>query len=411
VGAVHLPFQETLVPTEDQDPVIHLRRLAGEIGARPGGSVANATAADAIAATMARNGYSVARQWFSCTGWEAGEISLSVEGQAIEAATNPFSPACDLRAPLCALGTMDQLEASDLRGQIAVLYGVLARGPLAVKDFPYKGEDEARLVSLLEEKGPTALLMVQDRPGRLERLTEDDGLRIPAATVPADAALPLLRHPAEARLVMKPRRWPAEACNVVGLRPGMRPERIILCAHFDSKVDTPGAQDNAAGVAALLALGAQFAAQQLNYGLELIAFNNEEYLPLGDDAYCRECETTLDTALAAINFDGIGAATGTNTVCAVSGSAAFTDWVLAIGREFPGVASVPPWPESNHSTFAWRGVPAVAFSNTQTARIHLREDTADQISADKLAEVMAYARMLVVGLQGHPAEWARGPQQ
>ncbi len=104
-------------------------------------------------------------------------------------------------------------------------------------------------------------------------------------------------------------------------------------------------------MAALLALSAQLAAQQLNYGLELIAFNNEEYLPLGDDAYCRECETTLDTALAAINFDGIGAATGTNTVCAVSGSAAFTDWVSTSGREFPGVASVPPWPESNHSTF------------------------------------------------------------
>ena len=45
----------------------------------------------------------------------------------------------------------------------------------------------------------------------------------------------------------------------------------------------------------------------LDCNLELVAFTNEEYLPIGDDTYLeRRGEGFLDRVLMAINFDGPG---------------------------------------------------------------------------------------------------------
>ncbi|MGQ9927004.1 MAG: M28 family peptidase [Chloroflexaceae bacterium] len=42
---------------------------------------------------------------------------------------------------------------------------------------------------------------------------------------------------------------------------------MILCAHLDTKIDTPGAADHAAGVAVLLALAEMLGAHHLCIGL------------------------------------------------------------------------------------------------------------------------------------------------
>ena len=81
-------------------------------------------------------------------------------------------------------------------------------------------------------------------------------------------------------------------------------------AHFDTKIATPGALDNAAGVSALLGLAETLGRAELACGLEFVAFNGEEYLPIGDDEYLRRGESEFGQILAAINMDGIGAALG-----------------------------------------------------------------------------------------------------
>ena len=70
-----------------------------------------------------------------------------------------------------------------------------------------------------------------------------------------------------------------EAChNVIAeLRGTRHPERIfVIGAHYDSEGSTPGADDNASGVAALLALAEQFAGRPLPVTLQFVAFVNEE---------------------------------------------------------------------------------------------------------------------------------------
>lgn len=373
------------------DVYLHLERLAVDIGARPSGSPGNRAAAEYLAHVFHACGLEVERQGFACPGWEANSAELEFAGEALPVAANAYSPPCDVSAPLVPVCTMAELERAELRGRIAVLYGELSQAPLAAKSWFLRDEREARLVELLEQKAPAALVTVQNRPGELERLVEDWEFAVPSVTAPVHAARTLLTGPARrARLQIRSRRWQTTTCNIIGRKPGPRGARLVFCAHYDTKIDTPGAGDNGGGVAVLLALAQRLPELPLACGLEFVAFTNEEYLPLGDDEYVRRGEAAFGEILAAVNFDGVGSWAGANTITAMAGAPEFEAAVRRCQGRFPGVAWVEPWPESNHSTFAWRGVPSVACSNTAVRGLaHLRSDTIEWMSRQKLEEIVA----------------------
>jgi acetylornithine deacetylase/succinyl-diaminopimelate desuccinylase-like protein len=62
---------------------------------------------------------------------------------------------------------------------------------------------------------------------------------------------------------------------------------ILIGAHYDAIPGTPGADDNATGVAVLLELAAIFAASPLKYPLRLVAFDLEESDRAGSFAYAQ----------------------------------------------------------------------------------------------------------------------------
>ncbi len=68
--------------------------------------------------------------------------------------------------------------------------------------------------------------------------------------------------------------------------PGSRPNPpILIGAHYDAVPGSPGADDNATGVAVLLELARVFAQEPLKFPLELVAFDLEEHGLLGSQAY------------------------------------------------------------------------------------------------------------------------------
>jgi len=60
---------------------------------------------------------------------------------------------------------------------------------------------------------------------------------------------------------------------------------ILIGAHYDTVPGTPGADDNATGVAVLLELARMFATQPIKYPLRLVAFDMEEYGLVGSADY------------------------------------------------------------------------------------------------------------------------------
>lgn len=386
----------------------HLHFLSATIGPRPAGSPGNAAAEGYIARTLAEYGYAVERQPYRCAAWEHLGTALLVGGEPGMAAANPFSPPCDITAPTVPVATLAELRAAELGGRVAVLYGALAAGAIAPKAWPFKGEGEAEVVALLEQKAPAALLTVQAREGLLPRITEDAELGIPAATVPADVGLSLVRRPGlPVHLRIESRGDAATACNVVG-RIGSDESRVVICAHFDSKVDTPGAADNASGVAVMLALARMLAQHRLRHGVEVVAFNGEEYLPLGDDAYLAREGGTLDQVVAAVNFDAVGLWLAPNSVAMLGAAPAFESAVRRLTQRHPGLVWAEPWVESNHATFAWRGVPSVAFTAASPPPVyHTRGDTEAWISPARLREAALVAAEIIALLQHQDQTWTR----
>jgi aminopeptidase YwaD len=388
----------------------HVRRLSVEIGPRPVGSAANHAAADYIESVFRAIGLTVERQEFACPDWEHEATRLELDGESRVAAANTFSPPCDVTAPAVAIGTVAELEAADLAERIGIMYGDLTKGDgLSVRSAFYFPDRDREVFRLLEEKKPAALITVHSKTGCLERLIRDWEFPIPSATVPAEVGLILLRRgDRPLRLRIDSRRSPARFCNVVAAKAGDRQERIVLCAHYDTMTETPGAVDNGSGVAVLLALAESLAGRDLRFGLEWIAFNGEESGGLGDVEYLRRREGELDQVLTAINVDGVGQQVGANNITVLASSPSFQDRVAEVHRRYPGVAWVDPWYESDHSAFVSRGVPGIAISSVGVANIgHLPDDTIEWIGAAKLDEVVALIADVIESLQDKSADWCR----
>jgi aminopeptidase YwaD len=394
---INFVFQDTFM---QNSAFRHLKALSVEIGARPSGSVGNQAAAAYIESVFRRCGLAVETQEFACPVWEELGAWLCMHNSALPVAANPYSPSCLVTAPLLPLHTRTELEQADLGGKLAVLYGELVRHPLPPKAWMFKDDADARVVELLEAKRPAAILTVQNRVGEIERLIEDWEFHVPSATVSAEVGAMLLSHAGEmARLRIDTRQSRGATANVVGRMPGLLRQQLVLCAHYDTKFDTPGASDNASGVAVMLALAEQLCRQEQPYSLEFVAFTNEEYLPLGDDEYVHRRGNTFDQIDAVFNFDAVGLRQGPNTIAGFNLNPQLqADLARSVAR-FPEVTWAEPWPESNHSTFAMRGTPCLAFTAKATEpHYHLRSDTVEQISRERLDEVVQLGGELVEAL-------------
>lgn len=374
----------------------HLHKLSVEIGPRPGGSPANHAAIAYIARAMREAGLEVEEQRFACPDWTELGTYLELDGRELPTGANAYAPPCDVTAPLVPAATIAELAQADLAGRIGVLYGDLTREPLSAKAWFLKSERDDQIINLLESKRPAALITVLGRDGLLPRLIEDAEFVIPSATVPPEVGLALLSRAGSAgRLRIQTRSEAGWSANVVGRRVGAG--KIVLCAHFDTKIDTPGALDNAGGVAILLALASRLRSER---ALELVAFANEEYLPIGDDEYLRRMgEDGLGQVTACINFDGAGGALSANSITAIAAPEALERRVRELAAAYHGVVWAEPWPESNHSTFSFRGIPAIPFTSVgRTDIAHLRNDTVEMVSVSRLAEVVALTQEVVAAL-------------
>ncbi len=395
--------------TTEQKLFDHLNYLSAQLGPRPSGSRSNQAASEYIQAVFEQLGLDVERQEFTCPSWEDLDTKVELDGARLVAAANAYSPACDVVAPTVAAGTLAELENAELHGHIAVLYGDLVMSPIACKSWFLKSEQDERLVQLLEEKQPLAVITIQSTNDELERLIEDWEFNIPSATVTAGAGLLIMASLGEPlHLKIESIRSSGSTANVVARKKGTCNSRIVFMAHYDTKIDTPGAVDNASGVAVLLTLAQTLSQLEIPLGLEWIAFTNEEYLPIGDDEYLRLHGNELDGIEVAINFDGVGQRLSVNSVAIYTHSHSFRQRVDQIKQKYPRIVWADPWPESNHSTFAWRGVPCLAFTSRSRACIaHLRADTIDMVDPEKLIDLVSFVSEIVEKIQNEPQGWTR----
>lgn len=392
----------------------HVRVLSQEIGSRMIGTAGNRAAAEYIASTFLHAGWQVERLAQPVPAWEEQSTLLEAGGLAFEAHANSFSPPCAAEGKILPVGTLTEAESADLAGKIVLLYGELAQGPLSPKAFFFAPERDLKLIARLESAKPAAVLTVNPVPGMRYRLIEDPDFAVPSATVPLVVGMKLLRLAGTpARLQISSTRQPGSSDHIIArFGPASlpaKPRRVIVCAHYDSKPDTPGAVDNACGVGVLLALAERLARLPLASRVELIAFTNEEFFASpANDAYNLAYGTAFDEITALVNVDGAGGAITATSLATFAGSPAFEEAVEQHRATCPGIIRVDPWPQSNHYLFFSNGVPSVAISSAGPREIyHTPLDSFETVSPEKLEVVTGLVEGLVRLFDGKAPEWGR----
>ena len=394
----------------------HLRRLCVDIGARPTGSHGNRMATTYLAEVLADHGCVVATPRFDCLDWVDGDVRLGAGGERFAASAGPFSPGCRVEAPLAVAATIEELEAGGLAGRVLLVRGDVAREQLMPKRFTYYNpERHRRIVAALEAARPAAVIAATGRdPGLAGGLSpfplvEDGDVDIPSVFLTEAEGERLASFAGrEVHLESHARRVPSWACNVVATIGQGRPRRVIVCAHVDAKLGTPGALDDAAGVVTLLLLAklvGEHGSGDAEITVEFLAMNGEDhYANPGERAYFAANEGRLGDVVLAINLDGVGYRAGRDATSTYGCGAALQASVDAALAAEPGLVPGPPWFQGDHAVFAMHGVPALAVTSERVeelmeAVIHTPADTIDLVDPSTLVR-LARALLGLIGRLG-----------
>jgi len=93
---------------------------------------------------------------------------------------------------------------------------------------------------------------------------------------------------------------PSEKASKQGLPP------IVIGAHYDTVPGSPGADDNATGVAVLLELARDIASGPLQYPVQLVAFDMEEYGCLGSSHHAAKYKQQQKSIRLMISLEMLG---------------------------------------------------------------------------------------------------------
>ena len=87
---------------------------------------------------------------------------------------------------------------------------------------------------------------------------------------------------------------------------GKQEKPIVIGAHYDTVPGTPGADDNATGVAVLLELAAEFASHPLKYPVQLVAFDLEETGYFGSQHFATKLKQQQQPLRLMISLEMLG---------------------------------------------------------------------------------------------------------
>lgn len=212
-------------------------------------------------------------------------------------------------------------------------------------------------------------------------------------------------------------------------------EIVVVGAHYDSVYPSPGADDNASGVAALLALARTFVGHQPARTLRFVAFVNEEppffhtSATMGSTQYAQRCATRQERIVAMMSLESLGYYVDTphsqhypfpgslfypstgNFVMFV-GNHQSVGSIQAAAQAFRRVATVPSyglaaflkemgW--SDHRSFWEAGYPGFMVTDTAPFRnphYHTADDTPATLDYQRLTQVVTGLEEVIRVLAG-----------
>ena len=400
--------KETLIERAERD----LKKLCLELPNRRVGGPGNRMATDFFAEVVSSYGFEAECPEFDCMDWRHGEVRLSVDGESFEVQASPYSLGCEVKAPLVAATTLDELKLAEVGDKILMLYSELAKEQLMPKNFPfYNPEEHQIIIGLLESKQPLAIIAATSRNPELAGgmypfpLIEDGDFDIPSVYMTEEEGERVLKHVGKkAMLVSDTQRIPAKGYNVIARKGNTGDRRVVICAHIDAKLGTPGAIDNASGVVVLLLLAELLEIYAGNLGIELVAFNGEDYYSApGQVHYLESNQGRLKQINLVINIDGAGYKEGQTAYSLYECPPGISDVVQKAFFAQENTIEGELWYQGDHSIFIQNQLPAVAITSDRLMELsmyitHTEKDIPEIVAPGKLVDIAIALRDVILEL-------------
>jgi len=223
-----------------------------------------------------------------------------------------------------------------------------------------------------------------------------------------------------------------EFTNIVGLIPGKNPSGrpLLIGAHYDSPIDAPCADDNAAAVAITLAI-AEYAANTQNHGgfdrdIIIAIFDSEEQpyshtAAMGSNHFYNH-QMKAEGVHAALIMDLVGHDISTpfigghdlgipflKNILFVTGTESHPG-LLEIMRQHPKPSGLKIMPAlnrcvgdmSDHGVFRQNGTPYLFLSCGRWAHYHKPTDTPNRLNYKKMAHITHYIEQVMTGMDRTP---------
>lgn len=380
----------------------HLHVLCSEIGERRVGSLENRKSTAYAKKVLEGLGWKTEATELSVIDWKTDGATLTSNGKTFEVFSSHYSLGCFIQGELIAVNTTHQLEQADIKDKIVLLYGEIASQQIAPKNFPFwNPEEHQHIVSLLEQGNPKALVCATERNSATAGgvypfpLFEDGDFDIPSVYMKDTEGEKLLAYTGQTvELESKTVRIPETAFNVIAQNNTKSKNRIVITAHIDTKIGTPGAIDNGTGVAIVLMLAELLKEHSSKYPIELVIFNGEDYYGApGQVKYMEQNSGAFGDILLNINIDGVGYKAGLSCFSAFNLPENVLDAFHEVLWDTPEIVEGLPWYQGDHSMFLQNGCPAIAVSsqwfieNMECQEItHTPKDNLDIVNYERVAE-------------------------
>ncbi|HEC82005.1 MAG TPA: M20/M25/M40 family metallo-hydrolase [Thermoplasmatales archaeon] len=224
----------------------------------------------------------------------------------------------------------------------------------------------------------------------------DFGPRVTGTTACEDAAEYIYNQFENMGLSVRYHYWNnngLEGINVEATLEGQDPTSdwiFIVCGHYDSVSGSPGADDNAAGTAAVLAAAKVMSQYSFNHTVRFVTFSGEEQGLIGSNYYVQEAYNNGDNIIAALNADMIGYAEtdeDKNSIKIYSNSE--SEWIMTFTEDVSqtydelislSIIDMGSSSNSDHYRFWQYGYDAIMYHEYHfNPYYHSSQDTVDKI--------------------------------
>ena len=231
------------------------------------------------------------------------------------------------------------------------------------------------------------------------------GFALPGVTARIHAAVERERRTGQNVVAYLPATTPAD---------GVAKPWVALGAHYDhlghgeagntlaGKDDANkvhfGADDNASGSAAVLAIGASLAKQPRRRNIVLGFWSGEELGLIGSNAFATKPPVPLDSVAAYLNFDMVGRMQENKLVVQATGTSPVWASILEranVAAGFDLTVQPDPFQPTDVSNFNQASVASLSFTTGAHSDYHKPSDTADKIDYEDLDRVAGFGVSIV----------------